>query len=117
MFINTHNYSMKKKTPDYDNTVLSLRLESSEAVRFWKIMDAVKKRQPYANKSDVIRELLGLTKPLALTIEEIEYFRYGKNVIESNVRVYEGNDIKYIDPTGLPKVNEHERPDRLKKTG
>lgn len=37
--------------------------------------------------------------------------------IEPNVRVYEGNDIKYIDPTGLPKVNEHERPDRLKKTG
>jgi hypothetical protein len=65
------------KERDYDNTVLSLRFTSAEAVRFWQIMDAVKSRNPYIGKSDVYRELLGLTAPQALTEAEIKFFRTG----------------------------------------
>lgn len=65
------------KERDYDNTVLSLRFTSAEAVRFWQIMDAVKARNPYVGKSDVYRELLGLTPADALTKGEIHFFRTG----------------------------------------
>lgn len=65
------------KERDYDNTVLSLRFTSAEAVRFWEIMDAVKARNPYVGKSDVYRELLGLKLADALTKNEIHFFRTG----------------------------------------
>ena len=74
--IQTHSVPTK----DFDNTVLSLRLTGAEAVRFWSIMDAAKARNPYAGKSDIYRELLGLTPPNALTAEEINFFRSGKRV-------------------------------------
>lgn len=82
------NYVMSKRERDLDNTVLSLRLVSSEAARFWKIMDSVKERNPYVGKSDVVRELLGLTPPLAVTTDEIAFFRKGRtsNVAPSNSR-------------------------------
>jgi hypothetical protein len=63
---------------DMDNTILAVRLKGAEAARFWKIMDLAKQRNPYADKSDVIRELLGIAPPTALTREDIEYFRTGK---------------------------------------
>lgn len=77
------NYTVAKRERDFDNTVLSLRLGSAEAARFWRIMDKVKERNPYAGKSDVVRELLGLTAPSALTAEEIAFFRRGKT---SNIK-------------------------------
>jgi hypothetical protein len=64
--------SMKR---DLENTVLSFRLTPSEAKRFWQIMDDAKRRNPYINKTDVIRELCGLTKPVALSPKEIAAFR------------------------------------------
>ena len=64
-----------KKERDYDNTVLSLRLTSAEAVRYWKLLDIAKERNPYAGKSDVVRELLGLAKPDLLKASDIEAFR------------------------------------------
>lgn len=72
------NYTVPIKERDFDNTVLSLRLTSVEAVRFWRIMDDAKSRNPYVGKSDVYRELFGLAKPVALTAEEIKYFRTGE---------------------------------------
>ena len=63
------------KDRDYDKTVISLRLGSAEAVRYWRVMDDVKARNPYVGKSDVIRELLGLQKPTALKQSEIDFFR------------------------------------------
>jgi hypothetical protein len=75
------------KDRDYDKTVLSLRLTSSEAVRFWRVMDAVKDRNPYVGKSDVFRELLGLSSPHALTEHEIAFFRTGEKSGSNRIRV------------------------------
>ena len=69
---------VEKNVKNYDRTILSVRLKSAEAVRFWRVMDAAKVRNAYLDKSDVIRELLGLAEPSALTPDEIEYFRKGK---------------------------------------
>lgn len=76
------NTDMPPKERDYDNTVLTLRLNSAEAVRFWTIMDSAKSRNAYVGKSDVCRELLGLTPPNAVTKEEINYFRTGEKVVK-----------------------------------
>lgn len=54
---------------------LSLRLDKSEAARFRAVMDLARGRNSDCDKSDVIRELIGLREPENLTAEEIEYFR------------------------------------------
>lgn len=72
------NYAMSSKERDFDNTVLSLRLTSPEAVRFWRVMDAAKTRNAYVGKSDIVRELLGINAPTALTQSEITFFRTGE---------------------------------------
>jgi|GEM_PF-4619215 len=58
-----------------DNVVLSLRLRGADAARFWRIMDTAKAKNPYIDKSDVIRELIGLDPPTILSLSEIEHFR------------------------------------------
>jgi hypothetical protein len=78
---------VKKNVRNFDKTVLSLRLKSSEAIRFWNLMDKAKERNSYADKSDVIRELLGLQKPFVLTELDIEYFRQGKKAAEPSTTV------------------------------
>lgn len=70
--------SVQKNVKNYDKTILSVRLKEPEAVRFWQIMDAAKSRNVYVDKSDVIRELLGLAPPVALTLDEIAFFRTGR---------------------------------------
>ena len=65
------------KERDLDNVVLSLRVRGAEAVRFWKIMDLAKSRNPYVDRTVVLRELLGLSKPNILTIDDINFFRTG----------------------------------------
>ena len=69
------NTIVPNKKKNFDSEILSLRLNSVESVRFWKIMDAAKARNPYAGRSDIIRELLGLQEPQALTKKEITFFR------------------------------------------
>lgn len=70
--------AVEKNIRNYDRTILSLRLKENEAVRFWELMDKAKSRNPYVDKSDVIRELLELSPPHALTVAEIKFFRTGK---------------------------------------
>jgi hypothetical protein len=70
--------NVKKNVRNYDNTTLAVRLKPPEAVRFWELMDRAKAKDSYIDKSDVIRELLGLSPPNILTRAEIEYFRTGK---------------------------------------
>lgn len=72
---------------DYENTVLSLRLDPTQAVRFWNIMDRAKERNPYVSRSDVIRELFGLAPLIALTEEDVRSFR----------SVPEGEELVYAD--------------------
>jgi glutamate formiminotransferase len=60
---------------DWNNANLSIRLKDAEATRYWRIMDAAKKRNPYINKTVVMRELLGLDPPNALTAAEIAHFQ------------------------------------------
>lgn len=66
---------MKKDERDWDNVVLSLRLKNAEARRFWKLMDIGKKRNPYIDRTNIIRELLELDQPKILTETEIRFFR------------------------------------------
>lgn len=58
-----------------DNVVVSVRLRGADAARFWRVMDEAKARNPYIDKSDVIRELLGLDPPKCLTVKEVQHFR------------------------------------------
>lgn len=64
-----------KPERDLNNVVVSVRLKNADAVRFWRIMDAAKHRNPYIDRSDVIRELMGLDPPSCVTPEELAAFR------------------------------------------
>lgn len=66
------------KDRNINDAHISLRLTDSIAIRYWHIMDAAKERNPYARKTDVVRELFGLNPPDLLTPEEIEFFRNGE---------------------------------------
>lgn len=57
---------------------MSIRLQESENLRFWKLMDAAKKKNPYLDKSHVIRELLGLAPLNILTAADLRYFQTGE---------------------------------------
>lgn len=65
-----------------DNVVVSIRLRGADAARYWRVMDQAKARNPYIDKSDVIRELLGLNPPGCLTLAEIEHFRGTKSSVQ-----------------------------------
>lgn len=65
------------KERDWNNASVSIRLKAGDATRYWTVMDRAKKRNPYCDKSDVIKELLGLAKPSLLTKEDLHYFRTG----------------------------------------
>lgn len=73
-----NNAVVKSDKRDFHNTTLHLRLRDAEAVRFYHILDLALARNRFAEKSDVIRELIGLSKPNLLTKEEIEFFKTGK---------------------------------------
>lgn len=64
-----------KMDRNLDNVVVSVRLRGADAARFWRIMDAAKNRNPYIDRTNVIRELLGLDPPAVLTVKEIQHFR------------------------------------------
>lgn len=66
------------------NTV-SLRLRDDEAERYWKVMDSAKSKNPYIDKTDVIRELFGLDPPNLVTKEELRYFRTAKDSVEATL--------------------------------
>jgi hypothetical protein len=67
-----------EKPPNYGETYISLWLREAEAVRYLELWDRVQQRNRYAKKSDMNRELLGLSPPDVLTEKEIEFFRTGK---------------------------------------
>lgn len=77
MNVYTDNDTVKTER-NLDNVVLSLRLRGAEAVRFWKIMDSAKHRNPYIDKTDVIRELIRIDPPHLLTEAELNFFTTGK---------------------------------------
>lgn len=60
---------------DFNSVVISLRLRGPEAVRFWNLLDKAKQKNPYIDKSHVIRELIGLDPPTILTAADIDRFR------------------------------------------
>jgi hypothetical protein len=102
------NYAVPKKERDLDNTVLSLRLTSAEAARFWRLMDQVKSRSPYIGKSDVVRELLGLIAPAALTRADIDFFRTGNKAAPKGITVPPASpspDIPLINHKDLERRN------------
>ena len=81
--IQTNDIVAKGKNFQSDNFILSIRLKGAEAVRFWAIFDSAKQRNPYAERSDVVRELLGLDAASLLTKDELTFFRTGE---KSNIR-------------------------------
>lgn len=70
----------KEEAQEARSTVVSIRLKPFEAARFWEIEDAVAARNPYVDRADIIRELLGLVPCQALTVAELQYFRTGERV-------------------------------------
>jgi hypothetical protein len=88
---------------DLDNVVLSVRLKGAEAVRFWRLMDAAKARNPYIDKSHVIREVLGLDPPNVVTAKEVQQFRSGKKIkgeIGSNIEPIEDARVIHLRSDG-----------------
>lgn len=77
MRLQTENVS---RQPDPDNEVLSLRVRGAEAARFKRIMDIAKQRNPYVDKTGVIRELLGLNDLFVLTDDDVTFFRTGNKL-------------------------------------
>ncbi len=61
---------------DAGNIVLSIRLRGAEAARYQSLLDSAKAGNAYIDKSDVIRELLGLSEPKLLSPHEIALFCY-----------------------------------------
>ena len=61
-----------------ENPIITIRLNEAEHTRFTHLMDAAKSRNPYIGRSDVVRELLGLIPPFALTEDELHFFRTGE---------------------------------------
>jgi len=67
-----------RKERDTSNTIISVRLTRSEAERFLQVMDDAMARSPYVSKTDVAREVFGLTRPpKALSPTEIEFILTG----------------------------------------
>ena len=62
---------------DLDKTIVTLRLDQQMAERYWEVMDRAKTRNPYATRSDILRELFGLSPLLVVTKEDLKYFREG----------------------------------------
>ncbi len=75
-------YGVAKNERDLDNVVVSLRLRGAEAVRFWIIMDKAKEKDHYADRTDVLRELLRLDPLELLTEHDIAFFRTGEKAID-----------------------------------
>ena len=94
------NYAVAKNERDVSNTVLTLRLNEAEAMRFWRIMDAAKERNPYVGKSDIIRELLGINSLKALTPDELIFFRTGEKQAAKQIETVRDldNDVAFSRP-------------------
>lgn len=65
-----------------ENKPLTVRLSDAEHIRFWNLMKIANSRA-FANKSDLVRELLGLSEKV-LTSEDIKYFQTGEKVFATN---------------------------------
>lgn len=72
------NYKLMRREPNPDNEVLSIRIKDGEAFRFYNLFMAALAKNKHIDKSNIIRELIGLDEPELLTVSEIEYFRTGK---------------------------------------
>lgn len=68
-----------------DETIaLAIRLTPAESARYRRIYQRVTSRSPYIRQTDILRELMRLVEPLALTEEEIKYFQTGKEMTDAD---------------------------------
>lgn len=66
----------KKTTPEDDmNPIVSVRLTGHELPRFAQVYRRVAARNPYMSKSDVMKELAGITEPKNITEEDRRILR------------------------------------------
>lgn len=116
-----------------DNFVLSVRLKGGDAMRFWTIFDRALTRNYEADRSDVVRELLGLDPLFFITQADAEYFRTGKpqasqvpeltkEEIERDYGLKPGEVIKLKDKKAvqLEDITEREKQNKTvkkRKTG
>jgi hypothetical protein len=68
---------MRKMTENIDAYWLTIRIKPAEAARFIKLFKKALEKEPGTEKTDLIREILGLDSPNLLTEEDIEFFRSG----------------------------------------
>lgn len=68
----------RSRSPSINRSqVLGLRLTDEENKRYTELWAKVKKKYPYITKSDLNREIVGLSKNLVLTDADIRYFKTG----------------------------------------
>ncbi len=71
-------YAVKRPPfEEEDRASISLRIKDAEAIRYNRLWVTAKQRSPFMEKSDMIRELLGLDPPSYVTAEELQFFRTG----------------------------------------
>lgn len=92
---------------DINKANVSLRLSGPEAVRYWRVMDAAKERNPYIRLTDVIREIVGLNEPNVLSTEEILFFRTGNRDKETSAKFHNAEQVEF--PQKKLKVSDDRR--------
>lgn len=67
--------TMSRTQKDTTTFVVSLRLKGAEVARFLRIEEQALARNKYIDRTVIMRELVGLNPPDALTKDEIAHFR------------------------------------------
>jgi hypothetical protein len=119
MCIQTISKMSKGKNFKSDNFILSLRLKGAEALRFWAVLDIAKSRNAYAERTDVIRELLGLDELNLLTADDMSFFRSGKKTETENQPVtekpVEPERAKFVNLSPDSSIPQARKPSKIKK--
>lgn len=69
-----------KRQSDGIPNVFSIRMHEDEHKRYTELWQLAKKRHKFVGKSDINREIMGMSKPFILTDAEIRYFRTGEPI-------------------------------------
>ncbi len=94
MNICIQNYEMAEYVIP-ENKPLTIRLDDAQHIRFWKLMERANSRA-YANKSNLLRELLGLSELKVLSEADVEYFKTGKK--QPEVKKVSTETVRTIQP-------------------
>lgn len=93
---------------DKSSPYLSLRMSPEEMARYEAVIEKVSNRYPgKIVRSDLIREIIGLSPPAWLTPEEILFFRTGTKDTETRATFHNAEQVEF--PQKKLKVSDDRR--------